>query len=69
MTRRTHARLHANEDGLSRKGLQMKKALVLSMLVAVIAVASLGQVREARAQSVPTRYVLTILDRSGSMGG
>ncbi len=45
----------------------MKKALVLSMLVAVIAVASLGQVREARAQSVPTRYVLTILDRSGSM--
>jgi hypothetical protein len=45
----------------------MKKALLLSTLIAVIAIGSTWGVREAAAQ-VPTRYVLTILDRSGSMG-
>jgi hypothetical protein len=44
----------------------MKKALLLSTLIAVIAIGTTWGVREAAAQ-VPTRYVLTILDRSGSM--
>ncbi len=44
----------------------MKKALLVSLLVAAVGLVSLWSVREAAAQ-VPTKYVLTILDRSGSM--
>lgn len=44
----------------------MKKALFLSTLIAVVGLISLGGARQAAAQ-VPTKYVLTILDRSGSM--
>ncbi len=44
----------------------MKKTLMLSTLVAAIAATAIFGVRPAEAQ-IQTRYVLTILDRSGSM--